>query len=274
MPVECVLSDTLETRGNFGCAPSSARMTSHLRDDRIDDAMTLPFHVTFDRPFLVAAFEEPQAMLSWAMTKPGFRTGRTVAWLQVRNADLPPTVDPFAFLDRRMEEAGLVDAIALMTSRDVRHHHFAQAEVEGITATCLATVGLSNGGRVGVPRSAMPSRIGTINVLVHVSSTLSEAALVETISIATQARTVALLDLGHLSDGHVVSGTGTDCIVAAAPARGEAERFAGLHTPIGEAVGRAVGAAITEGGRLWCRDWNASANFSAPRHPQDVNTAS
>ena len=76
------------------------------------------------------------------------------------------------------------------------------------------------------------------------SSTLSEAALVETISIATQARTVALLDLGHLSGGHVVSGTGTDCIVAAAPARGEAERFAGLHTPIGEAVGRAGGAAI------------------------------
>jgi hypothetical protein len=81
--------------------------------------------LTCDRPFLVAQFDAPQSMVSWALTKPGFQVCRKVAWLEVRNADLPPSVDPYSFLDRRMSEAGLADAVALMTSRDVRFHHVA-----------------------------------------------------------------------------------------------------------------------------------------------------
>ncbi len=233
--------------------------------------MEHPFLVTCERPFLVADFPEPQTMLSWAMTRPGFRLCRKVAWLEVRNADLLPELDPFAFLEERMAAAGHADALALMTSRDVRHHHLGHAQADGVVATCLATVGLSNAVRVGGPRG-VATTLGTINLLVHVSCALSKAALIETISIATQARTAAILALDLRIDGSAVSGTGTDCIVAAAPVAGEPARFAGLHTSIGEAVGAAVYAAVGEGGALWCRQ-KARGFFVAPHNPQRDPTA-
>ena len=168
----------------------------------------------------------------------------------MRDDDLPETVDPSAFLEGRMSDAGLEDAITLMTSRGLRHHHLAEAEAGAVRSTCLATVGLTNAVRVGTT-SRHARRSGTINMLVHVSCALSEAALIETISVATEARTAAILDLGFAPDGTPVSGTGTDCIVVAAPAVGEPRHYAGLHTEVGEAVGRAVYDAIDRGGRFW-----------------------
>lgn len=239
-----------------------------VRPDR-DGASS--FSVVSKPPFLVARFREPQTMLSWSMTRPGFQRCRKVAWLEVRNADLPPGVDPFAFLEERMVAAGHGDAVALMTSRDVRYHHLSRAQAGGIAATCLATVGLSNAVRVG-RRGGAAAPLGTINLLVHVSCALSQAALIETISIATQARTAAILALDLRIEGTAVSGTGTDCIVVAAPAAGAPAHFAGLHTPIGEAVGAAVDAAVSEGGALWCRQ-KASGFFAGPRYPQLDPTA-
>lgn len=223
--------------------------------------MKLPFHITCQQPYLVTAFHEPQTLLSWAMIRPGFQVGRKVAWLEVRDADLPQDLDPFAFLENRMAAAGHDDAIALMTSRDVRRHHLAQAEAGTVSATCLTTVGLGNAMRVGCwQASPPPPLLGTINILVHVSCALSQAALIETISIVSQARTAAVLALDYRPHGEAVSGTGTDCIVVAAPQTGEPAQFAGLHTPVGEAVGAAVLSAVSEGGAVWCQERNGSCN--------------
>jgi adenosylcobinamide amidohydrolase len=235
-------------------------------------SLDVPFRITCDPPYLIAEFREPQVMLSWAMTHPGFQRCRKVVWLEVRNADLPPNLDPFTFLDERMSLAGHADAVALMTSRDIRWHHVKQAEAGAVSAACLATVGLSNGVRVG--RRQLPANpVGTINILVHVSCALSQAALIETIAIAAQARTAAILALDHRLHGEAVSGTGTDCIVVAAPEGGEAARFAGLHTPIGESVGSAVFAAVLEGGALWCRQRKASGYPASSHNPQPDPTA-
>lgn len=221
--------------------------------------MTLPFTLSCRPPHLVASFDAPQAMLSWSLTRPGFQVARRVAWLEVRNADLPPGEDPLDGIRRLMADADLGDAVTLVTSRDIRRHHVARSEVEGAVAACLATVGLSNGERVG-RRCREPVPLpGTINTLVHVSRPLTEAALVETISIATEARTAAVLDAGILRAGVAVTGTGTDCIVVAAPAGDAAAPFAGLHTAIGEAVGAAVYRAIREGAEVWARDFAALA---------------
>lgn len=234
--------------------------------------MDTPFRVTCDRPHLVADFAEPQTMLSWALLRPGFQTCRKVAWLEVRNADLPPEVDPVALLEQRMAAAGHADALALMTSRDVRRHHLGRASAREVVATCLATVGLSNAARVGAPHGSAAPVAGTINLLLHLSCGLSEAALVETVAMAAQARTAAILALGVETPGGIASGTGTDCIVVAAPARGPRARFAGLHTRIGEAAGAAVLAAVGEGGAVWCRERRAGAETGAPPHPQPGTT--
>jgi adenosylcobinamide amidohydrolase len=208
------------------------------------------FAVSCAAPFLVAEFAAPQSMVSWSLTRPGFVTARKVVWLGVRDDDLSLGVDPAALLETKMAAAGHADAVQLMTSRDVGRHHLATASSGTVTSTCLATVGLSNATRVGMP--PLPAKpAGTINLLAHVDRPLGEAALIEAVSIATQARTAAVMDANWRPRGTAVTGTGTDCIVIAAPARPRGEAFAGLHTDIGAAIGRAVYDAVSQGCVAW-----------------------
>lgn len=208
------------------------------------------FSTRWSPPFLVAEFAKPQNMLSWSLTRPGFVVARSVVWLEVSDRDLPLDVDPIDFLRERMNEAGHGEAVHLMTSRTLADHHFASATAGMASSACLATVGLSNASRIGDPVERK-ARAGTINLLAHVDAPLSEAARIEALSIAAEARTAAVIDLGFVRDGRVVTGTGTDCIVVASPL-GEPEMpFAGLHTDIGVSLGCAVYDAVKEGGLHW-----------------------
>jgi len=65
-------------------------------------------------------------------------------------------------------------------------------------------------------------------------------------------------------EGVVVTGTGTDCIVVAAPEGAGGAQFAGLHTAIGEAAGDAVYRAIREGVAVWQADWSAATACRQP----------
>jgi adenosylcobinamide amidohydrolase len=75
------------------------------------------------------------------------------------------------------------------------------------------------------------------------------AARLEALSIATEARTAEVMASGLRLPTGLATGTGTDCIAIAAPEG--AARYAGLHTEIGEAVGRAVRYAVAQGVGLW-----------------------
>lgn len=221
-----------------------------MAGSRCDKAGMSPFSVHCAPPLLVVTFDEPQAMLSWSLTRPGFVTASSIAWLRVSEADLPIGGDPATLLTTRVNAAGYVDAVPMMTSRDVSKHHLAHAEAGTAHAACLATVGLANAGRIGSgARSTEP--LGTINIMVHVDCPLSTAAMVEALSIATEARTAAVIDLGWRVDGEIVTGTGTDCIVLASPQRADGASYAGLHTDIGAAIGRAVYSAVKDGGEEW-----------------------
>jgi adenosylcobinamide amidohydrolase len=209
------------------------------------------FSVTCRPPWLVARCDRPQRMLSWSLTRPGFARASTVAWLEVRNADLGPDTDADDLLLMKQRAAGLEDAIPFITSRDVRRHHRVATRVGDVMATCLVTVGLSNGDRVGMPRIRREPRASTINMLVHVNRPLEDGAMLETMSIATEARTAAVIELGWQIEGRIITGTGTDCIVIACPDHENGQRFAGLHTDIGEAVGTACYRAVLAGAKIW-----------------------
>ena len=225
----------------------------------------IPFTIDCRPPFLVASFFEPHEMLSWSLTHPGKRIAREVVWLEVRNKDLTVNTDPATLIKEKIAAEGLEDAIALVTSRNIARYHTAQAVVESDTATCLTTVGLSNGERVGM-RISEPVRLpGTINTLVHVARPLSEAAFLETLSIATQARTAAIIEAQVQRAGVEVTGTGTDCIVIAAPPGEDRACFAGLHTALGEAVGNAVYNAIAAGIETWKQDFDALTSSATGR---------
>ncbi|MFC7053971.1 adenosylcobinamide amidohydrolase [Hansschlegelia quercus] len=208
------------------------------------------FQVRIARPLLVASFAGPQTMLSWAMRRPGFETAERVVWREVAREDLTLDVDPQALLDASLKEARLDNAVAMMTSRDVRSARTAVATSGDVAAQCLATVGLNNAERAGtLSPPVVRSGHGTINLLAAVSAPLAQAALVEALSIATEARTAAVMDLDWPVPGGVATGTGTDCIVMAAPAGEAGAPFAGLHTDIGRAIGAAVYRAVAEAGR-------------------------
>jgi adenosylcobinamide amidohydrolase len=207
---------------------------------------------------LAVRFATEQAILSWSLTRPGFTRAYAVAWLQVSDADLALDVDPVVLLRERLAAAGYADAVQMMTSRNVRKHHQAQFASGQANAFCLATVGLANSGRVG-DRSSSVARAGTINLLVHVDQPLNEAGLLEALSIATEARTAAVMDLDWRKGGKVVTGTGTDCIAVACPVSDRRETYAGLHTDIGAAIGGAVYAAVQAGGREWIAEKTGTA---------------
>lgn len=220
-----------------------------------------PFALDCTPPLLTARFTEPQRTLGWSLLHPGFAVVSDVVWIEVRNADLGLSIDPQAFLKARLAEAGLENALAFMTSRDISRHHLCQRRVETVEATCLTTVGLSNGERVGARRADKP-HVGTINTLVHVSAALTDGALVEALSIVAQARTAAIIDWQRAEPGAAITGTGTDCIVVASPCRGEPLAFAGLHTAVGEAIGAAVYDATRTGAEQWDRDFNVDRRYA------------
>jgi adenosylcobinamide amidohydrolase len=94
----------------------------------------------------------------------------------------------------------------------------------------------------GVPEPEW--RPGTINIIVEVPVALSDAALVNAVMTATEAKTQALLTAGY-----PCTGTASDAICVAAPIPGEGveEPFAGPRSLWGGRVARAVHAAVHAG---------------------------
>ncbi|MBZ8118605.1 adenosylcobinamide amidohydrolase [Roseovarius sp. LXJ103] len=205
-----------------------------------------------DHPWLAFDLGAPMQVLSWAINAPGFVTARHILWREVRNADLTLDMDVHPWLERQLRARGAADAVCFLTSRDVRHVHQHRARVEGAEAHSVATVGLGNAERVGTRRDKATTDWGTINIAVAVQTGLTQAAMIEAMSIAAQARTAAIIELGVALPTGIATGTGTDCIAIAAPHGAGA--YTGLHTALGEAIGAAVYHATKVGGARWIQD--------------------
>ncbi len=201
--------------------------------------------VTLDRPWLRMDLPREMRVLSWAPHGAGYTLANAIVWREVRNADLTPDFDAEGWLAAQMP----VRTVGMLTSRDVGTYHEGFAQVDDIEVHCVATVGLSNAESVGRRLPYHTADYGTINIGLSVSAALSEAAQLEAMSIAVQARTVGVMAAGvDLATG-LATGTGTDCIALACLA-GQG-RYAGLHTPVGEAVGAAVRDCLTRASMAW-----------------------
>ncbi len=207
--------------------------------------------------FLIVHFPKPQSFLSWAIIGGGRIQGETVAWCEVRNVELPVSMDPKKFLEARFSAEGIQNAVGLMTSRSLDSYVDIEKNLDGISARSIATVGLSNALRVGEPPSQKMG-VGTINILCHVSRSLSEEALLEALAVAAEAKTTVILEAscaGILTgEENTVTGTGTDCIVMATPEGHPKLRYAGKHTLIGYLVGSVVMESVRRGVEIWKRE--------------------
>jgi adenosylcobinamide amidohydrolase len=205
---------------------------------------------------LVVRLGGPHDALSWAIVNGGRIRTDSVVWREVRIGELGPGVDASAVLQETLAQVGAPRAVGLLTGRDVRRYEIERVERDGVVADCLATVGLGNLLAVGDPAAPVRAAAGTINLLCRVSVGLTEEALVEASAIAAEARTAAVLAAGLRSplSGRPATGTGTVCIVVAAPTSVGADRFAGKHTACGSAIGAAVFGAVARGVARWLEE--------------------
>ena len=191
------------------------------------------------------ALPQEMRVLSWAPHGAGYTPADAILWREVKNADLTPEFDAEGWLAAQMPQG----AVGMLTSRDVGTFHESFAEVEGVTAHCVATVGLSNGESIGRRLPYHSADYGTINIGLVTNAALTEAAQLEAMSIVVQARTVGVMAAGVSLATGLATGTGTDCVaLACLPGQG---RYAGLHTAVGEAVGAAVRDCLTRASQAW-----------------------
>ena len=204
--------------------------------------------LTLDRPWLDCRLPRPMRVLSWAPVNPGYHITDRILWREVRNADLTPDFDAIGWFADQIA-ARAPGAVGLLTSRDIGTFVQATAEVDGIRAHAIATVGLTNAESVGTRLPYHPAEYGTINVAVAVDAALTEAAQLEALSVAVQARTAAVITGGITLATGLATGTGTDCLALACDP-GDTS-FAGLHTALGEVVGAATRTAVAAGVASW-----------------------
>jgi len=124
---------------------------------------------------------------------------------------------------------------------------------QGVEISAMVTAGISNARCAGdksdwrtFQTDANP--IGTINIIILTSATMSHAAMVESVMLATEAKTVAMRRLGvkSLVSGAIATGTGTDAIAVANGFCSETIRYCGKHVLFGEMLASVVIEAITE----------------------------
>jgi len=193
-----------------------------------------------DLPVLVWRLDAPVRAIASAPHGGGLGMRR---WLV--NAQVPLEYgrrDPDRHLAHLGVSLGLPGrGVGMLTAADVRA--YACASDGGVEAT--ATVGLGHPIRAAAPdagRSA--SLVGTINVVALVPARLSDAALVNAVATATEAKAQALADLGFDA-----TGTATDAVCVAGPSEGVPHEFGGPRSVWGARLARAVHAAVLAGAR-------------------------
>lgn len=219
-----------------------------------DGAETYPEGLSIEHmpKWLRVRFDAEHAFVGFPIVGGTHSRGRTVLWHEVSNRELAIDVPPEVFLERRIRALGEPIAPTFMTSASVAHANTRCVRYDDTSATAIATVGLGNALRAGdTPGDC--TMVGTINVLCRVNHTLTDAAMLETLALVVEARTLAVreLDLASRRSGAPASGTGTDCVIVAAPIGGAPAAYTGKHTALGHVVGAAVRDAVFAGCLRW-----------------------
>ena len=143
--------------------------------------------------------------------------------------------------------------VAMMTAASMDSFRLVSRSSQGVEISAMVTAGISNARCAGdradwrtIQTDANPA--GTINIIILTNAMMSQAAMVESVMLATEAKTVAMRELGVKSplSGTIATGTGTDAIAVANGAGPETICYCGKHVLFGEMLASAVIEAITE----------------------------
>ncbi|MGA7835792.1 MAG: adenosylcobinamide amidohydrolase [Acidimicrobiales bacterium] len=132
--------------------------------------------------------------------------------------------------------------IGMLTAANVEAR--TRAAIDGVSTE--ATVGLSHPTWAANEEPGTTARVGTINAVIFVPVRLSDAALVNAVVTATEAKSQALFEAGFAA-----TGTPSDAVTLFCPLDGDSERFGGPRSPWGSRIARAVHDAVFAGAKAW-----------------------
>lgn len=140
----------------------------------------------------------------------------------------------------------------LLTAVQLKHAAVLEESGKDASLFCCTTAGISNGARAGSERTTFPVyQPGTINIMLMIDARMTQAAMVNAVITAVEAKTAALADLGirDAENGLIATGTTTDSIVLGVSQSSTypiEHRYCGTATDLGAAIGRVVYGTVTE----------------------------
>ncbi len=134
--------------------------------------------------------------------------------------------------------------VCLLTGVSLDCAKVAAREAPDMRAVAVVTAGGRNLCVVGLSPAWNAPGCGTINIIAIVDARLSDAALLNLLTVTTEAKALALRERGVLTEeGFPATGTSTDAVVVACTGNGPSQRYGGPLTVPGHLVGGAVLAA-------------------------------
>jgi adenosylcobinamide hydrolase len=156
--------------------------------------------------------------------------------------------DPDAHLETLARGLGLVGpGIGHLTGVDV--HDRVRQDDGG--AEVWATVGLGSPVLAAAPDGVDQGSVGTVNIIAFLPVRLADAALVNAVLTATEAKAQALFEMGLAA-----TGTATDAVTILCSPDGDAEAYGGPRSRWGARLARAVHAAVLWQGGKGSRPWS------------------
>ena len=158
-----------------------------------------------------------------------------------------------AEVEARLADARGVDASRIaVTGTAVDLDHLAVVTERGgpFVVTALVTAGArTNAHRAGTDEGRHIEAAGTVNILVTLNARLADAAMLNVVMLATEAKAAAMQDLqvpSSYTPAAVATGTGTDSVIVIPAGEGPWVPYAGGHAKVGELVAKATHRAVLE----------------------------
>lgn len=199
--------------------------------------------------YFLLRWPEPRPCLSSAVLNGGLCQAQQLLNLRVdgKPYECSPEASLQEYADTLQCRGSTVGMMTAASMNSLRERH---ATLNGEPLSVYVSCGLDNARRAGDAadwQEVNPLPVGTINIVLITSMTLSTATQAEVMMLLTEAKSAALQNLQIKSpvSGHIATGTGTDsCAVIGG--FGRDQRWFGKHTDVGEQVARMLIAALTD----------------------------
>ncbi|WP_027408645.1 adenosylcobinamide amidohydrolase [Anoxybacillus tepidamans] len=215
-------------------------------EEHILDSLT----ITGNREQIVVASPRPLKVLSSAVVGAGFQWATHFVNRHVpKDYDCDdPEEEMRQYLRNRSFDVH--QTIGMMTAVYLEDAVIVRQKEGDVSLVAIVTAGVGNAvdASVAWKRTEAIGCAGTINIVVLIEGKLTEAAYVQAMMTATEAKAKALCDAGVVDPetGTIATGTSTDCLAIAASQTGPMYEYAGTVTPLGKALGRLVYEATAE----------------------------